>query len=217
MRGRTMDLLPPLTREQVERAEATQRTTLVGIIAAALLAGAWLHGGIRLGDAEDRRTDARKRAAEVLSAEQESARIKNQLDDIASELSAYRKVQLPFRMSALLATIVNELPGSVMCDRIELDSSSIVGALVRSTDGSALVPPPGQLRGEIEGIAANDVDVAMIVDALRARRPIGNVEVESSRYVQVGTRSARAFKIVFMIDLDTLNPTHVVGVPGGGA
>ena len=212
-----MDLLPPGTREQVDKAEATHRNIVVGIIAGLLLAGAWLHGGIRLGDAEGRRADARKRAAEVLAAEQESDRLNNQLFGVAEELAAYRSVQLPFKVSSLLATIVNELPESVMCDHIELDSSSLVGAPVRSADGNELVPPPGRLRGEIEGIAANDVDVAMIVDALRSRRPIGDVEVETSRHVQVGERAARAFKIVFMIDLDDLNPSHITVVAAGGA
>ena len=217
MRGRTMDLLPPATREQVEKSEATQRNVVVGLIAAILLVGAWLHGGIRLGEAESRRADARKRAAEVLSTEQESARLKNELSGMAEVITAYRAVQLPFQISSLLATIVNELPNSVVCDRIELDSSSIVGAPIRGANGNDLVAPPGRLRGEIEGVAANDVDVAMIVDTLRSRRPIGEVEVETSRHIQVGANASRAFKIGFAIDLDGLNPSLSTAIATGGA
>lgn len=216
MKGRTMDLLPPATREQVEKAEAIQRNVVVGLIAAILLVAAWLHGGIRLGEAESNRADARKRAEEVLFAEQESVQLKSKLAEISQEISAYRSVQLPFKISTLLATIANELPESVMCNRIELDSSSIVGAPVRADAGSELVAPPGRLSGEIEGIAANDIDVATLVDSLRSRQPIGEVEVETSRHIQLGERSARAFKIRFTIDLDSLNPSKVTNVAIGG-
>lgn len=216
MRTRTMNLMPPETLERVEQAEATSRIVVVGAVSLSLLAAAWLHGGLRLSDAEARRALAERRAQEVLVTEQESARLTAELDGLAAEITAWRSVQLPFRVSSLLATISNELPTSVTCDVIEFDASSLVGAAVRSGDGKTLVAPPSRLRGEMAGIALSDLDVAMLVDALRARKPISSVGVETTRHQRIDNRSVRAFRISFEIDLDHLQPTTPMAVATGG-
>jgi hypothetical protein len=211
-----MNLMPPETLERVEQAEATSRIVVVGAVSLSLLAAAWLHGGLRLSDAEARRALAERRAQEVLVTEQESARLTAELDGLAAEISAWRSVQLPFLVSSLLATISNELPTSVTCDVIEFDASSLVGAAVRSGDGKTLVAPPARLRGEMAGIALSDLDVAMLVDALRAREPISSVGVETTRHQRIDNRSVRAFRISFEIDLDHLQPTMPMAVATGG-
>lgn len=219
MNGRTMNLLPPSVRNEVERTEARNRMVVVGLLAGALLVGAWLYGGLRVSDAEGRRAIARERAAEVLAAEGESRRLGERLERMATDIDSYRAVQLPFPVSQLLATIVNELPDSVTFDRVDFDASSLVASPIRSA-GSETSAPPRRLRGELEGIAANDVDVALMVDSLRTRRPIEQVEVETSRHHQVGDHPARAFRIGFTIDLDAMQPEGPViltAVDSGGA
>ncbi|MCH2160725.1 MAG: hypothetical protein MK085_02510 [Phycisphaerales bacterium] len=205
MKGRTMNLMPSSVKTRVEQTEARNRLVAVGLLAGSLLVGAWLYGGIRVSDAEDRRAVARDRAAEVLKAEGESRKLGEQLERMAVEIDSYRAVQLPFRISELLATIVNELPESVTFDRVDFDASSLVASPVRA-GGTATSAPPRRLRGELEGIAADDVDVARLVDALRSRRPIDEVEVETSRHLRIGDHPARAFRIGFSIDLDAMHP-----------
>lgn len=204
MRCRTMNLIPQAIKDRVERTETRRRIVVVGAVSMALLGGAWLHGGLRLSDAESKRSIAEKRAEEVIAAEQEAAILTAKLDAFASEINAWRSVQLPFDVSALLATIANELPRSITCDNIEFDASSLIGAAVRSADGSSLVAPPSRMRGELGGIADSDVDVALLVEALRNRSPIDHVEVETTRHQQIKNRAVRAFRIRFEIELDLL-------------
>ena len=218
MRCRTMNLMPQAIRQRVEGVETRRRIVAVGMTSMMLLAAAWVHGGLRLSSAEVKRTLAEKRAQEVLMTEQESAVLSAELDAIAQEITAWRSVQLPFNVSALLATIANELPSSISCDEIEFDASSLVGASVRSENGSSLVAPPARLRGEMAGIAETDVDVALLVEALRGRNPIGNVEVETTRHQQIGNRAVRAFRISFEINMDGLQPSlPYIVVTGDGS
>jgi hypothetical protein len=204
MRCRTMNLIPQAIKDRVECTEARRRIVVVGAVSMALLGGAWLHGGLRLSEAEAKRAIAEKQAEEVLAAEQKATMLSLKLDAFASEINAWRSVQFPFDVSALLATIANELPASITCDNIEFDASSLVGAAVRSTDGSSLVAPPARVRGELAGIAESDVDVALLVEALRNRSPIDHVEVETTRHQQLKNRAVRAFRIRFEIELDHL-------------
>ena len=210
MSGRTMDLLPDAIRQNVQRAEDTQRIIVVGLISASLLIGAWIHGGIRASDAENRRTVAMEKAEEVLQAEQKTILLHAQLNMISDEIQAYRAIQIPFNISSLLATVVDEMPDSVTLSRIDLDASSLIGSPVRSGKGNELTAPPARLRGELEGVAANDVDVATLVESLRNRNPIGGVEVETSRHVEVEGQSARAFQIGFVINLEDINPKTMI-------
>ena len=210
MSGRTMDLLPDAIRQNVQRAEDTQRIIVVGLISASLLIGAWIHGGIRASDAENRRTVAMEKAEEVLQAEQKTILLHAQLNMISDEIQAYRAIQIPFNISSLLATVVDEMPDSVTLSRIDLDASSLIGSPVRSGKGNELTAPPARLRGELEGVAANDVDVATLVESLRNRNPIGGVEVETSRHVEIEGQSARAFQIGFVINLEDINPKTMI-------
>ena len=210
MSGRTMDLLPDAIRQNVQRAEDTQRIIVVGLISASLLIGAWIHGGIRASDAENRRTVAMEKAEEVLKAEQKTILLHAQLNMISDEIQAYRAIQIPFNISSLLATVVDEMPDSVTLSRIDLDASSLIGSPVRSGKGNELTAPPARLRGELEGVAANDVDVATLVESLRNRNPIGGVEVETSRHVEIEGQSARAFQIGFVINLEDINPKTMI-------
>ena len=212
MSGRTMNLLPVSIRQDVQRAEDTQRIVVVGLISASLLIGAWIHGGIRASDAEKRRTVAMGKAEEVLQAERKTIVLTAQLDMISDEIQAYRSIQIPFNISSLLATVVDEMPDSVTLSRIDLDASSLVGSPVRSGNGNELTAPPARLRGELEGVAANDIDVANLVESLRNRNPIGGVEVETSRHVEVEGQSARAFQIGFAINLEDINPKPITTV-----
>ena len=180
------------------------------MISASLLIGAWIHGGIRASDAENRRTVAMEKAEEVLQAEQKTILLHAQLNMISDEIQAYRAIQIPFNISSLLATVVDEMPDSVTLSRIDLDASSLIGSPVRSGKGNELTAPPARLRGELEGVAANDVDVATLVESLRNRNPIGGVEVETSRHVEVEGQSARAFQIGFVINLEDINPKTMI-------
>ncbi len=212
MSGRTMNLLPASIRQDVQRAEDSQRIIVVGLISASLLVGAWIHGGIRASDAENRRTLAREKAEEVLEAERKTILLDAQLTMISDEIHAYRAIQIPFNISSLLATVVDEMPESVTLSRIDLDASSLIGSPVRSGKGNELTAPPARLRGELEGVAANDIDVANLVESLRSRNPIGGVEVETSRHVEIEGQPARAFQIGFVINLEDINPNTTIAI-----
>ena len=68
------------------------------------------------------------------------------------------------------------------------------------------------MRGELEGVAANDIDVANLVESLRSRNPIGGVEVETSRHVEIEGQPARAFQIGFVINLEDINPNTTIAI-----
>ena len=205
MNGRTMNLLPPSVRAHVDQVETRKRLMSIGMVSATLLMGAWLYGGLRASEAEKRHHVAEQRAAEVLSTENQSSQMLEELSIMEAQITAYRSVQLPFKVSHLLATVVNELPGSVTFDRIDLDATSLVAAPIRGVGSTASVAPPRIMRGELQGVASTDLDVARLVDALRARRPIEEVEVETSRHTRIGPHPARAFRLAFSIDLDSLD------------
>lgn len=205
MNGRTMNLLPPSVRARVDQVETRKRLMSIGMASVALLMGAWLYGGLRASEAEKRHNVAEERAAEVLATENQGNQMLEELSGMEARITAYRSVQLPFKVSHLLATIVNELPGSITFDRMDLDATSLVAAPIRGVGNTGSVAPPRIMRGELQGVAATDLDVARLVEALRARRPIEEVEVETSRHTRIGPHPARAFRLAFSIDLESLD------------
>lgn len=216
MTGRTMDLRPPAVRRRV--ADARERTRLVQIclLAAICLSAAWSAAAWRLRDARADHELAVTRADEVLRVERELADITDRFDDAGRRLGVWRRCSIPFGASSILASIANDLPDSGTLERVEFDAPSLITSAVRGGRVRSDVDSIRRIEAEIEGFTATDADVAVFVEALRRRPLFRDVRVESTRHRSIADRTARAFRIVFEIDLETASPVIATAIDPEG-
>jgi hypothetical protein len=206
MSGRSMDLRPDSVRRRVESAREKSHLRNMSVVAGLLLTVAWSTGAWRLSDARAAYSLATAQAEETIRVEQELARITLRFDEAGEALSAWRRCSIPFGASAIVASIVNDLPESGTIERIELDAGSLVSAPVRGARSRTEKTTARRITAEIEGFTASDDDVALFVEALRRRPLLKEVRVETTRHRTVGEETARAFRIAFDIDLEIASP-----------
>lgn len=213
MTGRIMDLRPSSVRNRV--AVARERTRLVQLctVAAVCLSAAWSAAAWRLGESRSNHARAVTRADEVLRVERELAEITDRFEDAGRRLEAWRRCSIPFGAAPLLAAIANDLPESGTLERIEFDAASLIAGPVRGGRARSEVDSRRRIEAEIEGFTATDADVALFVEALRRRPLFRDVRVESTRHRSIEDHTARAFRIVFEIDLETSSPVLAVVAP----
>ena len=206
MTGRTMDLRPPAVRQRVAHARERSRLVQLSLLAATCLSMAWSAAAWRLREARSDHELAVTRADEVLRVERELAEITDRFDRAGRRLEVWRRCSIPFGASSILASIANDLPESGTLELVEFDALSLITSGVRGGRARAEVDSTRRIAAEIEGFTATDADVAIFVEALRRRPLFRDVRVESTRHRSVAERTARAFRIVFEIDLETASP-----------
>lgn len=206
MTGRTMDLRPSAVRRRVANARERARLVQLCLLSATCLAMAWSTAAWRLRDARSGHEMAVTRADEVLRVERELAEITERFDEAGRRLEVWRRCSIPFGASSILASIANDLPESGTLELVEFDAPSLISSPVRGGRARSDADSTRRIEAEIEGFMATDADVAIFVDALRRRPLFRDVRVESTRHRSVEERTARAFRIVFEIDLDTASP-----------
>lgn len=206
MTGRMMDLRPTGVRQRVANARERTRLVQLCLLAATCLSMAWSVAAWRLREARVDHQLAVTRADEVLRVERELAEITERFDLAGRRLEVWRRCSIPFGASSILASIANDLPESGTLERVEFDAPSLVTGPVRGGRARSGLDSTRRIEAEFEGFTATDADVAIFVDALRRRPLFRDVRVESTRHRSVADRTARAFRIVFEIDLETASP-----------
>ena len=216
MTGRTMDLRPPAVRQRVAHARERSRLVQLSLLAATCLSMAWSAAAWRLREARSDHELAVTRADEVLRVERELAEITERFDRAGRRLEVWRRCSIPFGPSSILASIANDLPESGTLELVEFDAPSLITSGVRGGRARVEVDSTRRIAAEIEGFTATDADVAVFVEALRRRPLFRDVRVESTRHRSVAERTARAFRIVFEIDLETASPVLATAVDSEG-
>lgn len=212
MSQKPIDLLPESIRASCLAGIRTGRTIAVVGVAIAIVVIAATHTRFKLDRARDGLQVAEAHADQVLAAEAQARELNAQLADVRELIGTHDAIILPIELSAVLATLVNQLPPSVGLDRLDLDAQSRTrgrGAgtarnrsAAPNSNASTDTPPPRILVGEMTGFAASDDDIAELVSRMETMQPFSAVSLDFSRTRAVRGHAAREFRISFKIDLD---------------
>ena len=214
MSTRKMDLRPIAVRDHVRESTERSFVSRAAVVSGCLLVAAWTVGAVRLGTARSTHAEVVDRAEETMAIERDLASTMGDLDELGEDLSAWRRVTIPFETGPLVAAIVVDLPESATLERLELDASSLVATPLRT--GRRDAGGTRRIDGELEGFAASDDAVAEFVEALGSRPFFRRVRVESTRHLDLDGDPARAFRIAFDIDLEAASPAPTTSPDQGG-
>lgn len=202
MKQPPIDLMPDAIRVRSQAGVVLGRYLMAPLLAVAVLLAPATHARIALRNATESRDDARKQAEDAVSSDESAKEIQARLDANNDFIRRYRLVAMPFEVSRLMATIVNDLTASASLDRIDLHVTTLRrrGAPRRANSEAA---SPRFLNGELVGFAMTDGEAYDIVAKLNALGICDNAKVEYTRQRIVRSRKAREFRISFRIDLST--------------
>jgi hypothetical protein len=121
-------------------------------------------------------------------------------------IAVYERIAAPVPISAVVATVINQLPESITLDQFDVDAGA--RALTRSPRAKGVEAkeeiPPRVLHGEVSGFAASDQQIAELVSRLADCPLFRDVNLDFSRTRDVNKRDAREFRLSFKIDLDSV-------------
>lgn len=206
-----IDLMPESIRRQCEMGARTGQligAIVVGVLIVVVMAtqARW-----QLDRERERYALANERAETVQRAQQEATALNRQLAEVKAYMDMYERLALPLDISAIIATIVNELPPSITIESLDMEASERrAPRAARSVPGEAQ-RPPRLLVGELSGFAQTDDDIARLVMRLQNRDGFDAVTLDFTRTRLVRESIAREFRMSFRIDLD--RPYEVIA-PG---
>lgn len=206
MSQHSVDLMPDSIRV---RALAGLRLGQFIVGAAAALAASALvatHSSIKLQGSRHALSAAAARAKDVLKVEAERTRLTDAVGGAEAFIHQYERIALPLEISAVIATVCNQLPESVTVDQLDIDCGN--RPISRSPRSKGNEPkddlPPRVLTGELSGFASSDEHIAELVSRLESLPPFREVSLDFSRTRQVRPdQLAREFRLSFRINLDT--------------
>lgn len=210
MRQHSIDLMPGSIRARGEAVLRTGRFVAAAIAALAVLLIVGLHSLLAVISAQEELFRASVKAERVFATEAKSQELQATLRQTNAFIDLYDRMALPIEISAVMATVINNLPPSVTLDQFDLDA----GARPTTRTARAKGPedkdeaPPRILTGEVSGFAASDSQIAELVARLNDLPPFEHVNLDFSRTRTVNGRDAREFRLSFRIDLDV--PYQVV-------
>ncbi len=204
MSQRPIDLLPDSVRARSQAGVVTSRYVVSFLCAIGVLVITGTHSRLLLDNAHQRVRVAQEQAHLALTAEAKAREIRVELAEADDFIYRYELVSMPLELSRIIATITNDLPPSATLERLDLTVAaprphrSVRSRAAKDEEG----PRPRVLRGELNGFAATDRDVAEIVTRLEALNLAERVSLDFSRTRAVRTHGAREFRISFRIDLE---------------
>jgi hypothetical protein len=205
MRQHAIDLMPASIRARTQAGQRTGRLLLLGVAALFALVVTATHSIFMLSSAQEQLFTASSQAEEVFGAEARASELKSTLKKTNAFIDLYDRVALPVHVSAVMATVINNLPESVTLDEFNIDAGARVASRSPRAKGEQLKDDvaPRVLRGEVFGFAASDQQIAELVTRLNATGPFRDVTLDFSRTRDVSGRDAREFRLSFKIDLDS--------------
>lgn len=210
MTQQQINLLPESIRQRCEAGAKTGRliTALVcGVLLVVVLA---THARFQLERVRASYRAAEEAAAEAHSAEQQYAVLSAELDTLEKHIRAYERLALPLNISSVLATIINELPGSVTLESFALEAGERRTVRVSRNASEDTDEVPRVIVGELSGFAVSDHEIAELVSRLGEVPAFESVTMDFSRTRQVRENPAREFRLSFRIDL---NVPYIVESP----
>ena len=206
MRQHPIDLLPDSVRQRLQAGARTGQTVAAFGSVIALLVIVITYGRFHVNRAEREARMTKQQANLVLEMEKRASSLRQSLDEARAYLDLYHKVAPPLDVSAITATIINELPDSVSLDRIDIDLGAHQPVRTSRSRGKSdkIENAPRALTCEIAGFAQSDEQVAQIVDRLSAQPPFEKVSLDFSRTRTVREKTAREFRLSCRVDLEAL-------------
>lgn len=206
MKQHAINLLPDSIRQRLQAGARTGQTVGAFGSVIALLVLVITYGRIERDRAERDVAMARDQANLVIEMDERGKSLHASLRDAESYLELYRKVAPSLDVSAVMATIINELPESVALDRIDISAGARLPVRTARSRGrdEKVESSPRIMTCEIAGFAQSDEQVAQVVDRLSAQPPFEKVSLDFSRTRLVREQSAREFRLSCRIDLDVL-------------
>ncbi|MCA9295218.1 MAG: hypothetical protein KC983_01850 [Phycisphaerales bacterium] len=201
---RPIDLLP---REIFERSQAGLRAGRIiswMVVVTIIAGGIAAHARISLLETNQRLINTERDANRVLDIEQKTQHFREMQAHLQETIQSYNKVAHPVPISALLASVINEMPASTTVESIEFTAGSRRTARTprRRTAQVNDEYVPRVLVGEIAGFSSSDQEIARFVQALQDRKPFENVGLDFSRTRTLRGKPAREFRMSFRIDLE---------------
>jgi hypothetical protein len=204
MKQHPIDLLPTSIRLRNQAGARAGRYLAILVAAVALVIVLATHSRFQLNHAETVLHRTEIEADQVLEAEERASGLRRALKAGNEAMKNYRQLAHPLDVSAVIATVVNQMPEGATLDRIDLDAGA--RRIIRSARSKGPVDldevPRRMLTAEIAGFALSDLQVAEIVATLESIEPLRDVSLDFSRTRAVRGRAAREFRLSFRIDLD---------------
>lgn len=223
MKQHPIDLLPETIYARSLAGLRTGRVVTALGVALAVLVVTATHSRLALRSAEDQLGSISSQANQVLAVETKAQTLRKELAQIRRFTDLYDKVAFPVNISAIVATVIGQLPPSVTLDQLDLNAvarqAAVTPRSTRTADPKDAPPAPRVLVGELSGFAASDQHVAELVRNLESAPVFRDVSLDYSRTRGVRGVSAREFRLSFRVDLDAqyvFRPT-TAGVPAPGA
>jgi len=200
-----IDLLPETMRAATQARAQAHRNVRIVIATAFMAVAGMTHSRIVHSHAEARLSHLSAEADAVADVDHQRDKMMEGLEEYARLTERYHRLETPIPLSRLLATIVEEMPQSMALDRVLFDADQ--ARRMRPTrNGAPRIEkdeaPPRILVGELSGIAESDMDIAQLVENLEARAPFTDVTWDFSREREVRGRTAREFRLSFVVDLE---------------
>ena len=212
MKQHPLDLLPESIYQRSQAGLRTGRMLcILGIVVAAAVITA-THSRLAVRSEHDRLAKASAQANEAFVIDARANELRQELAQIQQFTDLYEKISFPLNISAIVATVINQLPSSVTLDQIDLSAGVRQGrSTVRSKGTEAAggkggvaddASAPRTLTGELSGFAASGEHIAELVRSLESMPLFGDVSLDYSRTRVVRGVSAREFRLSFRVDLD---------------
>lgn len=205
MAQHSIDLLPASIRARTEAGVRTGRLIVGATAMLVLMLVLSVHSLMTLANSQEELFTTAIRAEQVFETEAKILELKAKLKRTSDHIELYDKIASPVPMSAVMATVINNLPESVTLDQFDIDAGA--RAITRAPRAKGVETkdeiPPRVLHGEVSGFAASDQHIAELVGRLTAHPLFRDVNLDFSRTRDVNKRDAREFRLSFKIDLDT--------------
>lgn len=203
-----IDLMPESVRKQCELGMRTGR--IVGSVAAGILIVIVLATQARwtLDREQQRHAKAIEKAAAVHDAQQQANALMKQLSELRAYTDIYDRVALPIKSSAVIATIINQLPPGITLENLDIEAGERrIPRTSRSVTGDSN-QPSRMLLVVVSGFALTNDDISLLMMRLRNLDGFDGVTLDFNRTRQIREVMAREFRMSFHLDLD--RPYQVV-------
>jgi hypothetical protein len=211
----SIDLLPDSIRARGQAGLRTGRFIIGACCASVLVIGLAVHSLVTLVRAQEELFTAAIQTEKAFEAEARILELRSSLKRNQTFIDLYERIAAPVNVSAIMATVINNLPEHVTLDQFDLDAGA--RAISRSPRAKGVESkdsiPPRILHGEISGFAATDHQIAELVTRLNQTPPFRDVNLDFSRTRDVNGSDAREFRLSFKIDFDAAY--DVAYVPSG--
>lgn len=204
MAQHSIDLLPGSIRARSQAGVRTGRLIVGATAMLVMMLVFAVHSLMTLANSQEALFATAMRAERVFETEAKILELKARLKRTNEYIEMYDRIATPVPLSAVMATVINNLPESVTLDQFDIDAGA--RAITRSPRAKGVENkeeiPPRVVHGEVSGFAASDLQIAELVARLTAHPLYRDVNLDFSRTRDVNKRDAREFRLSFKIDLD---------------